>query len=526
MSVPLWITATPPAAHGELHIGHLAGPYVAADVLSRALRADGRPVLFTTGTAEHGSSVELRALRTGRKPEEVAEGYRQAICADLLRAGVVFDRIVHPRTADGYASWVGDLFTRLRNEGVLAARTRLMPYCEPCGRWLHGAHAHGTCPHCALPCDGNACPSCARPNSGGELLEPRCALCDTPATMRRCRRLHLPLEPFRDQLADYWAAAELPPRLAALCEQLAEDGLPDVAVCHPGEWGLPVPGEDFAGHRIDACFEAAAIHLFGYRLDLNAAPERTVHFCGFDHAFCQTVLLPALMLAQGIKLPQGFCVNEPLVLDDGIVPGEQPGTVWALDLLTEFGSDSLRRHVLQSRPVGRPVHFSRTDLEQARRTLDATWNSWLTRLFAQIRQDCAGRVPDAEPGGAGWPRLRELLLRTAEDLAVAYAPDSFDPRHAVALLDETVRSVDDFAHINAHERRRPTGHGRGTAALVAQLEVAGALSAWARPVMPEGADRLAAALGLPAGRAITAAALVAPAPGTRLSPPSGPVFGF
>src|SRR4051812_19065541 len=105
MSTPLWITATPPTSHGELHIGHLAGPYVAADVLSRHLRADGQPVLFSTGIADHADLVRVRALRGGRKPEEVAEGYGVAIAADWLRAKVAFDQIVRPRQDRGYRRW-------------------------------------------------------------------------------------------------------------------------------------------------------------------------------------------------------------------------------------------------------------------------------------------------------------------------------------------------------------------------------------------------------------------------------------
>lgn len=110
MSTPVWITATPPAPHGELHVGHLAGPYVAADVLSRYLRAEGEPVLFTTGTADHSSSVHVRALRAGRKPEEVAEGFREAITADWLRSGIEFDRIVRPRQDAHYGRRMAELF--------------------------------------------------------------------------------------------------------------------------------------------------------------------------------------------------------------------------------------------------------------------------------------------------------------------------------------------------------------------------------------------------------------------------------
>ncbi|MGI5471850.1 class I tRNA ligase family protein [Streptomyces sp. CA-132043] len=521
MPTPLWITATPPAPHGELHIGHLAGPYVAADVLARFLRADGRPVRFTTGTADHAVSVQERALRTGRKPAEVAEGYHAAITADWRRSGITFDHIVQPRHDRGYLRWVQDLFVRLHAEGVIAPRARLLPYCEPCDRWLYGARLSGGCPHCGVTGAGGVCRACARPNDCGDLLDPSCDRCGTPARLRRCRRLYLPLEPFRDTLADYWATLDLPPRLAALCEGLIEDGLPDVAVGHPGDWGVEVPVEEFADHRIDACFESAALQLFGHAARNEPWPERTVHFCGFGHAFCHAVLLPALLLAQGVKLPQDFLVNEGYRLHDA-----GADETWALDLLTEFGSDTLRRHVLEARPVGRDTAFDRDRLDRARQVLDGTWNGWLTRLFTAVREDSAGVVPEVPPGGTGWDVQARRLNRGVDELREAYSLDSFDPRRAVAMLDEIVRSTDDFGHVNDHERRRPRRDGRHLAPLVAQLGVAAALTAWARPVMPEGADRLAAALGIAPGGPVTGEALAAPPAGTRLAPPSGPVFGF
>lgn len=553
MSTPLWITATPPAPSGELHIGHLAGPYVAADVLARFLRADGIPVLFTSGTADHAGSVELRALRTGRKPEEVSTGFHAAIAADWLRAGVRFDQLTKPERDRGYGRWMQKLLVTLDAEGALAARTRLLPHCTPCDRWLTGALVTGGCPHCGAASDGGMCRTCARPNDCGELLAPLCALCGTVPELRRCRRLYLPLEPFRERLADHWAAAELPPVIAALCADLLKDGLPDVAVGQPAEWGVPLPDlpirsgspdEGFPGHRIDPHFEAAVTQLFGYGYDKKALPERIIHFCGFGHAFGSAVLLPAVLLAQGVKLPQEFCVNEACRMDGARVTDGGERAVWALDLLTEYGSDTLRRHVMSHRPQSGGPDFAPEQLGRTKRVLEDTWNAWLTDLFAAVREECEGRVPAALPGGTGWEVQERRLTRAAEDLREAYGPEAFDPRRVLAVLDEVVRSVADFGHANTPEARHPHEAGQSRAArpsdearqphegslrmsaLVAQLSVAAALTAWAGPVMPEGSDRLAEALRTTPGRAVDLTALVAPAPGTRLAPPSGPVFGF
>lgn len=520
MNTPLWITATPPAPCAELEIGHLAGPYVAADVLARFLRADGERVLFTTGTADHTASVQAKALRAHREPGEVADSYRSWITADWRHAGIEFDQIVHPRRDRGYARWIQQLFRGLHADGAVVMRTRPMPYCAVCDRWLHGALVTGGCPHCRAAAEGGMCRTCALPNDGGALTDPSCGLCGAEAQTRRIRRPYLVLEQYRDSLADYWAASELPPRLSVLCETLVEDGLPDVAVGHPGAWGVPVPVDGFEDHRIDGCFEAAAMHLFGQGFDRRPLPERIAHFGGFGHTFCHAVLLPAVLLARGVKLPQDFYVNETYAAAEG------PEEAWALDLLIEYGSDTLRRHVLEGRPAARRTDFRMDDLARTRRILTGTWNGWLNRLFDAVYEENDGLVPATAPGGAGWVTQLRRLQRAVDDLRDAYAPETFDPRRVVLLLDEIVLSTADFGHANTYQRRRPSAGGRHLPSLAAQLSIAAALCAWAGPVMPEGAKRLASALRIEPGRPVTADALTAPAPGTRLARLSGPVFGF
>lgn len=523
MSTTLWITTTPPAPSAELELGHLAGPYVAADVLARFLRADGERVGFTAGIADHAASVEVKASRVGRAPGDVADGYRASITADWRHAGVEFDHVVHPRRDPGYTRWVRALFRRLHTDGALVVRSRPMPHCAPCRRALHGALVTGGCPHCQAPAEGGVCRACALPNDGGTLTAPTCALCGAPAQLRRVSRPYVALEQFREPLAHHWAASELPPRLAALCEALAEDGLPDVAVGHPGDWGIPVPLAGFEGYRVDGCFEEAAMHLFGQGFDKRPLPARTAHFGGFGHTFCHAVLLPALLLARGVKLPQDFYVNETYT---GAEPAESGKASWALDLLIEYGSDTLRRHVLEDRPAARSVGFRMADLDRTRSTLTTTWNGWLGRLFDAVHSENDGMVPATAPGGAGWTTQLNRLHRAVEDLRDAYAPGRFDPRRVVLLLDEVVRSTADFGYANAYQRSRPGSGGRHLPSLAAQLSVAAALSAWAAPVMPEGAGRLAAALGIEPGKPVQAAALAGPAPGTPLAPPPAPAFGF
>ncbi|MEU2952031.1 class I tRNA ligase family protein [Streptomyces xanthochromogenes] len=529
MSAPVWITATPPTPNGDLHVGHIAGPYVAGDVLSRFLRAEALDVLYTTGLDDHQSYVQVRGLKDGGKPaEDVADGYGDSVVRTWRAASVSFDRIVRPRWDAGYEQSVQAFLRRLWDGGHIRAKVTDLPYCEPCERWLYEAYVVGGCPHCGAVSNGNACEPCGRPNDCGDLVDPSCVVCETPAQLRPCERLFFPLAPYAQRLADFWDDVRMPPHLRSLCERMLADGLPDIAVSHPADWGVPVPVPGFEDQRVYVWFEMAPGYLFqAAASDGDPEAGRPVQFFGFDNGYFHAVLFPALFLADGSpeRLPAGFEVNEFYQLEGKKFSTSRRHAIWADEALELAGSDVLRYHVCADRPQGRQTSFDLPALERSRRRLHEQWNGWLDRLFADVRDECAGAVPLEEPSGEGWELLRGRLLRIVAELREAYGPAGFDPRRAIALLDETVACVTDFAYVHAHERERPAGRPAHRAALAAQLAVAAALAAWAAPVLPEGSARLAAVLGLAADRPVTAQSLAVPRTTGRLAVHEGPVFG-
>lgn len=520
-----WITATPPTPNGDLHVGHMAGPYIAGDVLRRFLAADGADVRYTTGLDDHQTYVPVRGAKDGdRKGAEVADHYGQSIVDTWRAAGVDFDRVVHPRRDAGYTTFVQDFVTRLHDGGHLVTRTLPLPYCTACSRWLYEAYVSGGCPHCGAASGGNACEPCGRPNTCGDLTDPHCVLCGEPAELRDCARLFLPLEPFTELLTTFWDAVVMPPHLRVLCERMLADGLPEIAVSHPGEWGIPVPVRGFEDQRIYVWLEMAPGYLLEY--DDGVPDAGPVQFFGFDNGYFHAVLFPAAFAAYdpSIPLPTAFVVNEFYRLDGLKFSTSRRHAIWAHDALAETGSDLLRYHVLADRPNGRQTSFSLADLDTSRAALDR-WNAWLTRLSDAVTADCGGVTPAEAPSGPGWELLAGRLGRIADELREAYGVAGFDTRRAVALLDEVAALGDEFGHVHGHERDRPGGEPAYRAALAAQLAAASALAAWAAPVMPEGSARLAALLGVPDGRPVSRSSVAAPAAGTPIAPVIGPVFG-
>lgn len=522
MTNPVWLTATPPTPNGDLHLGHMAGPYVAADVMRRYLIAEDVPVLMTTGMDDHQSYVPAQGQREGWSGLKVADTYIPRIADAWREAGVFFDRIIEPRQTPGYIDFVQAFFLKLYDGGFIEPRTRPLPYCTECERWLYEAHVNGGCPHCGVLSGGNACEACARPNDCGDLTDPRCNACGTPAELREQTRLYLPLAPFTERLEAFWARTPMPPHLRAVCRAMAADGLPDIAVSHPTDWGVPVPVTGFTDQRIYVWFEMAP----GYLLESHPQGARpatgAIQFFGFDNSYFHAVLHPALFMAWDEQLPlaSAFVVNELYLLEGIKFSTSRRHAVWAVDGLAEAGVDAVRYHVLRHRPNGRQTSFSRGDLKLARSHLHEQWNGWLGELASAVSAETVV-VPDELPAGDDWRLLQGRLVRLVAELREAYSLAGFDPRRTVDLLDEVVRCARDFGDVQRHERDR----GAYRSALTAQLAVARALAAWAAPALPAGASLLAAALGVPAGGRVDATMLSPPLPGTRLGDLGGMVFG-
>ncbi|GAA0241061.1 hypothetical protein GCM10010492_45240 [Saccharothrix mutabilis subsp. mutabilis] len=522
-----WITATPPTPNGDLHVGHLAGPYLAGDVLRRFLGSEGLPVRYTTGLDDHQSYVPVRGLKDGgRKGEEVADGYGETIVQVWERAGITLDTIGRPRVDAGYVAYVQNFFRKLVDDGHIVPRVKPLPYCVPCDRWLYEAYVVGACPHCGARSNGNACEPCGRPNFVGDLVDPRCVVCGDAAELRDNERLFLPLEPFTDRLVEFWSTVDMPPRLRALCEKMLDDGLPEIAVSHPSEWGIEVPVAEFADQRIYVWFEMGPGYLLEHDLGGGVPESGPVQFFGIDNGYFHAVLFPASFLAYdaAVPLPRAFVVNEFYQLEGLKFSTSRRHAIWGYEALDRVGADVLRHHVLADRPNGRETSFSLDALARTADHVDRHWNGWLRRLFAEAAEEFGGVVPDVAPGGAAWELLRGRLTRTVVELRECYDLAGFDPRRAVALLDEVVALAADFGHVHHHDRARSRGRDDYRAALAGQLAVAAGLAAWAAPALPHGADRLAGLLGLPPGRAVSAEALAVPV-GATLGALDGPVFG-
>ncbi|MBT2468887.1 class I tRNA ligase family protein [Streptomyces sp. ISL-66] len=506
------VTAAPPTPNGDLHLGHLAGPYSGADIYARACRLRGRHSVFATGSDVHQSYVPAKARALGAEPLEMAQGFADEIAGIFASAGFAVDSYVRPQHSALHRETVSAFIRTLFERGRLERRTEQCLYCDTCERYLFEAYVVGGCPVCGRTSDGNSCEHCARPNVCADLVDPHCTTCGAEPSHREYERLVLPLGQYADRLTAYHRRTAMSPQLQALCQNMLEHGLPDIPISHPTDWGLPVPVEGFEDQRIYVWAEmvpgyfASFIEALGagsgesadWRSVWNHPDTELVQFFGFDNGYFHTVLHPALMMAydETLRLPSSFVTNEFYLLEAAKFSTSRRHAIWASDLLTHLPADVARFVLAHDRPEDERTDFTWPRFRQlADGELAGRWQPWLQSLFDRLATQFDGRIPEAFPATPAQRRLLADLAALAERGDRAYGAEGFSPQLAARTLTDIVTTARGFAAAHSRLYESRPGSPEAGAALAAEAAAAHLLAQLATPVMPEFGARLWRALG-------------------------------
>ncbi|MFB6559989.1 MULTISPECIES: class I tRNA ligase family protein [unclassified Streptomyces] len=404
------IIAPPPTPNGDLHTGHLAGPYLAGDVYARYLRASDRPVIFTSGTDDSQTYVVASAARAGLTPEELALRSATQIRATLEAAGVSVDGFAP--FDKGYRQTVIDFVTDLHSEGAFRLKTVLLPYVEATGEYLMEGLVAGDCPVCLVESRGGLCESCGHPNNFDELLRPRSTVDpDAVVTHREAQILVLPMEEYRDRLADYYVRHRdvLRPHTAQLVREALDRPLPDFPITYPTAWGIPAPFTETPGQVLNAWAEGMAASMYCTWYAAEQLGEHTdrfdehwlsehgidlVYFLGFDNVYFWGMTHLALLMAHGDRYvePHAIVSNEFYELENQKFSTSKGHVVWAADLVAEVPRDLVRFYLALTAPEHSRTNFSREALDSlsSSRLVDP-WN----HLAGRLDQLLAGVAADA-----------------------------------------------------------------------------------------------------------------------------------
>jgi methionyl-tRNA synthetase len=508
---PVFVFSTPPTPNGDLHLGHLSGPYLGADAYVRFQRMNGVRAWHLTGSDDYQSYVIGRARREGRSPAEVAAHYGDAIAETLRLMDIVPDQFTVTNGAKGYAEGLRDFFSRLVASGRVAVTEGPALFDGKSGDYLYEVDVSGRCPSCDSPAGGNICEECGEPNLCADLVAPVSGISEEPPRTGAIGRWSLPLHEFRDDLVEHHRLGRLPMRLRELTGRVLGRGRFDVPVSHPADWGIAPREQEVDGQVVWVWPEMS----YGFLYHIQALGERAgeawqaaepdpewkiVHFFGYDNSFYHAILYPALYrLAYPDWRPDiDYHVNEFYLLDDRKFSTSRRHAVWGRDILAEDTVDAVRFYLSLTRPEGRRTNFR---LDEYRRTVDETlvqgWQAWLDDLGSRVAQRYDGRVPDA---GNWRPEHTAFLNRLGVRLSMvsaALGADGFSLNQAARELAGIVDDAREFGRLESAGAGLAEWRDDVRTAIALELAAALLLARCAAPVMPRFAARLATALGTP-----------------------------
>lgn len=412
---PAILIAATPTPNGDLHIGHLAGPYLAGDVHARYLRAGGRPVLYATCTDDSQSYVASTAHRRGMTREALVAASTAAIEASLEDMAISMPGL--PPIDGGYRAAVLDFVGALYEAGRFRVRTVRLPFALGAQRYLYDGLVSGTCPVCASESSGGACEQCGHPNNFDDLLDPRSAIDPgDPVVYREATILVIALEDYRERLTAYFAerASTLRPHATELVGELLARPLPEVPVTIPGDWGIPAPFAETPGQVLYPWIEAmpASMYATWWAARRDGAPDEPydarwradagaelIYFYGFDNVYHWGLLDLVLLMAHGDRyvLPAANVCNEFYELEGEKFSSSRNHLLRAREVLGAVPRDLVRFYLALTAPERERTSF---ELDALRRVTEerlvAPWN----RLVREVAAVGAAATPLATTAAA------------------------------------------------------------------------------------------------------------------------------
>ncbi|GLY28362.1 class I tRNA ligase family protein [Kineosporia sp. NBRC 101731] len=509
---PQFVFSTPPTPNGDLHLGHLSGPYLGADVYVRHQRLQGNQAWHLTGSDDFQSYVGAVAERENTTPAEVAAHYSAEIAATLKAMDIEVDEFYATSVNEGYPEGLQRFFTRLVESGHVRPMTTPALQDAETGEYLYEVNVGGTCPGCSGSTGGNICEECGEPNLVADLAAPVSRLSPSAPKQTEVERYTLPLHEFADVVADHHRRGRVPARLRELAQRVFARGRLDLPVSHPSGWGVPPAQDDLEGQAIWVWPEMSYGFLHGierlgagrgesWSRETPSADWKIVHFFGYDNSFYHSILYPVLyrLAFPGWDPDIDYHVNEFYLLEGQKFSTSRRHAIWGKDILTPESVDAVRYYLCRTRPEGERTDFRRAEFDRAcSQTLVGQWEDWLGGLGERIDRDFGGVVPDAGTWtGEHTAFLARLSLRL-DEVTAALDPGGFSVRDAAAVLDGIVTDVRAFSRRQAALAGIDRWSSEARTAVALELAAARLLATAAAPMMPRFSARLAASLGLPA----------------------------
>ena len=407
------VTAALPYANGGVHIGHLAGVYVPADIYVRYLRLKNREVAFICGSDEHGVPITIRAKKEGITPQDVCDRYHKLIKDSFEEFGISFD-IYSRTTSETHNKFASDFFRKLYDDGKLVEQESEQYYDEEAHQFLADRYIMGECPHCGNPnAYGDQCEKCGSDLSPMELKNPHSTISGSQPVIKRTKNWYLPLNDYQEWLKQWILTdhKEWRPNVYGQCKSWLDMDLQPRAMTRDLDWGIPVPVQGAEGKVLYVWFDAPIGYISNTKELCEKDPEhfgtwqkwwqdpetRLVHFIGKDNIVFHCIIFPTMLKTHGdYILPDNVPANEFLNLEDNKISTSKNWAVWLHEYLRDFeGKQDVLRYVLTANaPETKDNNFTWKDFQERNNSeLVAVYGNFVNRALQLTKKYWDGVVP-------------------------------------------------------------------------------------------------------------------------------------
>ncbi|MBR06760.1 MAG: methionine--tRNA ligase [Rickettsiales bacterium] len=503
------LTAALPYANGPVHIGHLAGVYVPADIYARFLRLKGKDVAFICGSDEHGVAIELRARKEGVTPQEVVNKYHEQIKSSFENFGISFD--IYSRTSSKtHHQTASDYFKKLYENGKFEERSSEQFYDVKEKQFLADRYIKGTCPTCGFAeAYGDQCESCGSTLSPAELINPKSMLSGESPILKETKHWYFPLNQYEDWLREWILEdhKEWKSNVSGQCKSWLDNGLRPRPMTRDLDWGIPVPVEGAEGKVLYVWFDAPIGYISATK-DWAASQgknwedywkkddTRLIHFIGKDNIVFHCVIFPALLKADGdYILPDNVPANEFLNLESNKISTSRNWAVWLHEYLEEFPEkqDVLRYVLTANAPETKDNDFTWKDFQSRNNSeLVAIFGNFVNRAVVLTHKYFEGKVPVRV---ALEPRDLEVVEEIkAFPAKIEASLEQFRFREALNHLMDLARVGNKYLADTEPWKLIKTDESRVATIMNIALQIAGSLTILSEPFLPFTSGKLKAML--------------------------------
>ncbi len=500
----LLVTSALPYANGGIHLGHLAGAYLPADIYVRYQRAQKRDVIYMCGSDEHGVPITLAAEKQGISPQEIVDKYRKIHRESFAKFGMSFDN--YSGTSQPLHHKISqDFFLTLHKKGYLSEKKIVQFYCTHCKRFLADRYVEGECPNChAEGARGDQCDSCGRSLDQIQLINPYCATCGNKPEIRETSHWFINLKKFQPKIKTWLdTKTHWKDNVKNFCYGWLETGLEDRAVTRDLKWGVPVPLKGYENKVLYVWFDAPIGYISATVewAEKTGQPEkwreywqnddtRMIHFIGKDNIVFHAIIWPLFLMGHGeYVLPADIPANEFLNLEGNKLSTSKNYAVWLDDYLQKFPPDPLRYCLAVNAPETKDSDFSWKDF-QARNNneLADILGNFVNRTLTFIKKNFDANIPEA---GVLDNLDREMLSRLEQaPNKIGHNLESFHVRKAMAEFMELARFANKYFNDQEPWVTKKSNISKCTTTMNICARVCKGLAILMQPVLPFTAEKL------------------------------------